>query len=84
MVDSSDFEGNMLRIPEKHRDEMRTNYDRVATIVDTQMQVFDHPATMLKDVRFELTADVNGSGMQAENSGGGGNSGNSGDDEPRP
>ena len=56
----------------------------VATIVDTQMQVFDHPATMLKDVRFELTADVNGSGMQAENSSGGGNSGNSGDDEPRP
>ena len=54
----------------------------VATIVDTQMQVFDHPATMLKDVRFELTADVNGSGMQAENSGSGGNSG--GDDEPRP
>lgn len=34
VVDSSDFEGNMLRIPEKHRDEMRTNYDRVATIVD--------------------------------------------------
>ena len=56
----------------------------VATIVDTQMQVFDHPATMLKDVRCELTADVNGSGMQAENSSGGGNSGNSGDDEPRP
>ena len=56
----------------------------VATLVTTQQQVFDHPATMLKDVRFELTADVNGSGMQAENSSGGGNSGNSGDDEPRP
>ena len=54
----------------------------VATVVETQQQVFDHPATMLRDIRFELTADVQGSGMQDENSGSGGNSG--GDDEPRP
>ena len=54
----------------------------VATLITTQMQVFNHPATMLKDVRFELTADLQGSGMQDENSGNGGNSG--GDDEPRP
>ena len=54
----------------------------VATMVETQQQVFDHPATMLRDIRFELTADVQGSGMQDENSGNGGNSG--GDDEPRP
>ena len=54
----------------------------VATVVETAMQVYNHPAVMLKDIRFELTADVNGSGMQDENSGGGGNSG--GDDEPRP
>ena len=56
----------------------------VATLITTQMQVFNHPATMLKDVRFELTADLQGSGMQDENSGNGGNSGNTGDDEPRP
>ena len=56
----------------------------VATLITTQMQVFNHPATMLKDVRFELTADLQGSGMQDENSGNGGNSGNAGDDEPRP
>ena len=56
----------------------------VATLVTTQQQVFDHPATMLKDVRFELTADLQGSGIEpASDSGsGGGNSG--GDDEPRP
>ena len=56
--------------------------DGVATIVETQMQVFDHPATMLRDVRFELTADLQGSGMGAEDSGDGG--GDGGDDEPRP
>ncbi|HYC34805.1 MAG TPA: peptidylprolyl isomerase [Usitatibacter sp.] len=33
-VDSTDFEGNMLRIPENRRDEVRMSYDRVATIVD--------------------------------------------------
>ena len=55
----------------------------VATLVTTQQQVFDHPATMLKDVRFELTADLQGSGIEpASDSGSGGNSG--GDDEPRP
>jgi peptidyl-prolyl cis-trans isomerase C len=34
VVDSTDFEGNMLRIPENKRDEVRMSYDRVATIVD--------------------------------------------------
>lgn len=34
VVDASDFEGNMLRIPDKHRAEVRMSYDRVATIVD--------------------------------------------------
>lgn len=34
VIDSTDFEGNMLRIPENRRDEVRTSYDRVATIVD--------------------------------------------------
>ena len=55
----------------------------VATLVATQQQVFDHPATMLKDVRYELTADLQGSGIaEPSDSGSGGNSG--GDDEPRP
>ena len=54
----------------------------VATIVETQQQVFDHPATMLRDVRFELTADVNGSGMGSDAPSGGDDGG--GDDEPRP
>ena len=56
----------------------------VTTLVTTQQQVFDHPATMLKDVRFELTADLQGSGIEPADSGNSGNSGNSGDDEPRP
>lgn len=34
VVDSADFEGNMLRIPENRRDDVRMSYDRVATIVD--------------------------------------------------
>lgn len=34
VVDASDFEGNMLRIPEGRRTEVRLSYDRVATIVD--------------------------------------------------
>jgi parvulin-like peptidyl-prolyl isomerase len=34
VVDSTDFEGNMLRIPENRRAEVRMSYDRVATIVD--------------------------------------------------
>ena len=53
----------------------------VATLVTTQQQVFDHPATMLKDVRFELTADLQGSGIEPAS--GGGDQGG-GDDEPRP
>ncbi|HET7730310.1 MAG TPA: peptidylprolyl isomerase [Usitatibacter sp.] len=34
VVDAADFEGNMLRIPEDRRTEVRLSYDRVATIVD--------------------------------------------------
>lgn len=34
VVDAADFEGNMLRIPDSKRDEVRMSYDRVATIVD--------------------------------------------------
>ena len=34
VVDSTDFEGNLLRIPENKRDEMRLSHERVATIVD--------------------------------------------------
>lgn len=54
-----------------------------AVLVTTQQQVFSHPATMLRDVRFELTNDVNGSGIESGSSGGGG-SDDSGGDEPRP
>ena len=55
----------------------------VATLVTTQMQVYSHPATMLKDLRFELTKDLQGSGITSEASGGD-SGGGSGDDEPRP
>lgn len=34
VVDAGDFEGNLLRIPENRRSEVRMSYDRVATIVD--------------------------------------------------
>jgi peptidyl-prolyl cis-trans isomerase C len=34
VVDAADFEGNMLRIPENRRTEVRLSHDRVATIVD--------------------------------------------------
>ena len=54
----------------------------VPTIVETSMQVYNHPAVMLKDIRFELTKDLQGSGIteSGDDSGGGGG----GDDEPRP
>ena len=53
-----------------------------ATVVETTMQVFNHPAVMLQDVRFELTKDLQGSGITPAS---GGDSGDdSGDDEPRP
>jgi len=34
VVDAADFEGNMLRIPEDKRSTFRTDYDRVAAVVD--------------------------------------------------
>ena len=53
-----------------------------AVLVDSTMQVFNHPAVMLQDVRFELTKDLQGSGMTAAS--GDDSGGDSGDDEPRP
>ena len=54
----------------------------VAEAYTTQMQVFDHPATMLRDVRFELTADLQGSGFVTDGGSSGGDDG--GEEEPRP
>ena len=56
----------------------------VATVVETAMQVYNHPAVMLKDIRFELTADLQGSGMNEGSDAGGSGGDDSGDDEPRP
>ena len=53
-----------------------------AVLVTSKQQVFAHPVTMLRDVRFELTNDVNGSGIVTGVDGGGGDDG--GGDEPRP
>ena len=60
----------------------------VATSFASQVQIFSHPATMLKDVSVELTHDVNGSGIGSgsggSSDGGDGGSGGDGGDEPRP
>ena len=48
-----------------------------------EVTTYNHPATMLKDVRFELTKNTLGSGIEAD-SGGSGDGGGGGDDEPRP
>ena len=53
----------------------------VATIVTEEQPVYNHPSTMLKDIRFEIAQNANGSGIAVEESGGGGDEG---DDEPRP
>lgn len=37
--------------------------DGTATIVNYRAKVYSHPAVMLKDVRFELTKDPKGSGI---------------------
>ena len=37
--------------------------DGTATIVNYRAKVYNHPAVMLKDVRFELTKDPKGSGI---------------------
>src|SRR5437660_1523536 len=34
VVDKADFEGNMLRVPENRRSEVRMSYDRVMSILD--------------------------------------------------
>ncbi len=54
----------------------------VPTLVSYEMTTYNHPATMLKDVRFELAQDSIGSGI--ESSGGGTTPDSGGDDEPRP
>ena len=56
----------------------------VATLVPTTMQVFNHPATMLKDIRFELTKDLQGSGIAGGSDDTGGGDDTGGDDETRP
>ena len=52
----------------------------VPTVVSYEVTTYNHPATMLKDVRFELAQNTKGSGFEEEE--GGGDDG--GDDEPRP
>ena len=54
----------------------------VPTLVEYEVTTYNHPATMLKDVRFELAQNQKGSGFEEDSSGGGGDDG--GDDEPRP
>jgi hypothetical protein len=56
--------------------------DGTPTEVQSTMPVYTHPATMLKDIRFELAQDSIGSGI--EPSGGGTTPDSGGDDEPRP
>ena len=52
VVDSTDFEGNLLRIPENKRDEMRMAYERVATIADN-MFVARALATRARDLGLD-------------------------------
>ena len=55
----------------------------VPALVSYEVTTYNHPATMLKDVRFELTKNTLGPGIEAD-SGGSGDGGGGGDDEPRP
>ena len=54
----------------------------VATLVTEEQPVYNHPSTMLKDIRFEVAQNANGSGIEEEEQSGGGDGG--GGDEPRP
>ena len=54
----------------------------VPTVVDYEVSTYSHPATMLKDVRFELAQNATGSGITPSGDDSGG--GDGGDDEPRP
>ena len=54
----------------------------VPTVVDYEVNTYSHPATMLKDVRFELAQNATGSGITPSGDDSGG--GDGGDDEPRP
>ena len=55
----------------------------VPTVVDYEVTTYNHPATMLKDVRFELAQNAVGSGITPSGDDSGSGS-DSGDDEPRP
>ncbi|MEO7742706.1 MAG: peptidylprolyl isomerase [Usitatibacter sp.] len=52
VVDSTDFEGNLLRLPESKRDEMRMTQERVATIVDN-MFIARALATRARDLGLD-------------------------------
>ena len=54
----------------------------VPTLVECEVTTYNHPVTMLKDVRFELAQNATGSGMAS--GGGDGGGGDDGGDEPRP
>ena len=54
----------------------------VPTLVDYEVTTYNHPATMLKDIRFELAHNATGSGITPSGDDSGG--GDGGDDEPRP
>ena len=56
----------------------------VPTLVDYEVTTYNHPATMLKDIRFELAHNATGSGITPSGDDSGGGDGGGGDDEPRP
>ena len=55
----------------------------VPTLVDYEVTTYNHPATMLKDIRFELAHNATGSGITPSGDDSGGGDGGGGD-EPRP
>lgn len=57
VIDAADFEGNMLRIPEKHRVELRTSYDRVITIIDN-MFIARSLATRAREAGLDKDPEV--------------------------
>ena len=56
----------------------------VPTLVDYEVTTYNHPATMLKDIRFELAHNATGSGITPSGDDSGSGDGGGGDDEPRP
>ena len=55
----------------------------VPTLVGYEVTTYNHPATMLKDIRFELAHNATGSGITPSGDDSGGGDGGGGD-EPRP